>query len=257
MTRPTLELLSSAFIATCLLLGGACEAPAEPSEREWVAQLQQQASSAKLDAQQPESASIVERDAPEAERPAAPIEQAPVLASASKVQPTPSIQPTPIVQPTPAPKARAHDSLRHPSLLPADTPAEHVAAFTRLPLAKRDKAPIAGAGASGIHLDELELGLGWTSSRCEDPSSNFRVGVDERVNLCFRVVHPRAAESVSVEWSREGKVRQVIQVGVTDKHAHLTRAWLPVSKGRVGEWTATVRSEDGTLLGQRSFTIAP
>jgi hypothetical protein len=175
----------------------------------------------------------------------APSEEA-VLASAAMV-------PAPVereIKPQPA------GSLRSASLLPPGTPEASVIAFTNLRLGKRDKAPIAGAGATGIHLDELEIGSGWASSRCEQSTRQFVVEQDERINLCFRVVHPREAESVTVEWARDGKLRQSIEVGVAPTHAYLTRAWMPVTAGRAGQWTATVKSADGAVLGQLDFTVA-
>ncbi|KIG17276.1 hypothetical protein DB30_03459 [Enhygromyxa salina] len=184
--------------------------------------------------------------------PVAPIEDQPVLASA--VAPTAEA----MVQSPAKPSAKSHapGSLRSPSLLPAGTPDTHIEAFTNLRLGGKDKAPIGGVGASGIHLDELEVGKGWASSRCEQVGSEFVVDTDERVNVCFRVVHPREAEAVTLEWSRAGKVRQVIEVSVKPTHAYTTRAWMPVSAGRTGNWTATVKSEDGSVLGQISFEIA-
>ena len=160
---------------------------------------------------------------------------------------------TPVL--APEPKAAAPNDLRSKSVLPADTPEAHVAAFINLPLNKRDKAPVGGVGASGIHLDELVVGKGWASSRCEDIGARFEVDTDERVNVCFRVVHPSVAETVTVEWARAGKLRSSIEVNVRPTHAYLTRAWLPVSAGRVGAWTATVKSQDGSVLGRVEFEI--
>jgi hypothetical protein len=127
---------------------------------------------------------------------------------------------------------------------------------TEMPVSKLDKPAIGGMGASGIHLDELAVGKGWASHRCEQLDSRFEVKTDDRVNVCFRVVHPRVAETVTVEWAREGKVRQSIDVSVQPTHRYLTRAWLPVTAGRAGEWTATVKSEDGSVLGSIEFEIA-
>jgi hypothetical protein len=127
---------------------------------------------------------------------------------------------------------------------------------TETPASKLDKPAIGGVGANGIHLDELAVGKGWASHRCEQLGSRFEVKTDDRVNLCFRVVHPRVAETVTVEWSRDGKLRQSIEVSVQPTHRYLTRAWLPVTAGRVGEWTATVKSEDGSVLGSIAFEIA-
>lgn len=174
------------------------------------------------------------------------ISNEPVLASTTAVPVTGTVPVTEVTT----------TNLRSPSLLPAGTPEEHVAAFINLPLSKRDKPLVGGVGASGIHLDELMVGKGWASSRCQELGARFEVDVDERVNLCFRVVHPRVAETVTVEWARAGKVRQSIAVNVQPTHSYLTRAWLPVGRGRAGLWTATVKSEDGSVLGQIEFEIA-
>jgi hypothetical protein len=126
---------------------------------------------------------------------------------------------------------------------------------TEMPASKLDKPAIGGVGGSGIHLDELAVGKGWAAHRCEQLDSRFEVKTDDRVNVCFRVVHPRVAETVTVEWAREGKLRQSIDVSVQPSHRYLTRAWLPVTAGRAGEWTATVKSEDGSVLGVAEFEI--
>ncbi len=173
--------------------------------------------------------------------------------------PLPSEQPlltnttTPVV-PEPAPASASARS--RAAMLPAGTPDANAAAFTSLPLSKRDKAPVAGIGASGIHLDELVVGQGWLDSRCEQPRTSFDANAaGERVNVCFRVVHPKLDERVSVEWSLGGKLRTTTSVGVKASHAYLTRAWLPVGPSRAGAWTATVKSGDGVVLGEVAFEI--
>lgn len=173
----------------------------------------------------------------------------PVLASATSLT-TPTIAAAPATEPPRSPK-----QLRSPSLLPAGTPEANVEAFTQLRLSTHDKAPIAGAGTTGVHLDEIELGKGWAASRCEEPTRSFVVDVDDRVSFCFRVVHPSEAETVTVEWSRDAKLRHSIEIDIPAKHAYLTRAWMPVTAGRVGHWSAVVKSSDGTVLGQLEFDI--
>ena len=138
--------------------------------------------------------------------------------------------------------------------IPLDIPEANALAFASI-RTKHDKPVVGGIGASGIHLDELEVGKGWAKSRCEDPTRSFAAGTDERVSVCFRVVHPKVDEQVSVEWSFGGKLRTTTHVGVRPTHAYLTRAWLPVAPGRAGEWTATIKSEDGSLLGAVTFEI--
>ncbi|PRQ02509.1 hypothetical protein ENSA5_21540 [Enhygromyxa salina] len=180
----------------------------------------------------------------------------PVLASSTPLAASSAPSAPRAVEPALERRTRAPDSLRSPSLLPDGTPEAHIAAFTNLPLAKRDKAPVGGVGATGIHLDELEVGKGWASSRCEELGTQFVASVDQRVNVCFRVVHPREHETVILEWSRAGKLRQQIELNVKATHAYLTRAWMPVSSGRAGDWTATVKSADGSVLGQVAFEIS-
>jgi hypothetical protein len=144
-------------------------------------------------------------------------------------------------------------------LAPSEETVLASAAMTPAPVEREiqpQPAGIIGAGASGIHLDELELGSGWASSRCEQTTRQFVVDQDERINLCFRVVHPREAENVTVEWAREGKLRHSIEVSVAPTRRYLTRAWMPVTAGRAGQWTATVKSQDGAVLGQLDFTVA-
>jgi hypothetical protein len=222
---------STASAATATKLDGAPAAASLPDEVD----------DQKLD--QPDAELVLESEPSPAASLLAPGEET-VLASAAMIPAPVELEP------------RLAGSLRSASLLPSGTPEANVIAFTNLRLGKRDKPPIAGAGETGIHLDELELGSGWASSRCEQPSQQFVVDQDERINLCFRVVHPRETESVTVEWARDGKLRQSIEVDVAPTHAYLTRAWMPVTAGRAGQWTATVKSADGAVLGQLDFTVA-
>lgn len=259
MTRSTQEFLPAALLALFASLSFACndaEQHSPPRDRTEAAAPTEAPTFADADTPAPSESAGPEREPePETEtetetEPTSLPDERPVLASATLPHATPS----PAVA---APgKSRSKHELRDPSLLPADTPAEHVAAFQALPVSKRDKAPIAGVGASGIHLDELETGAGWAKSRCEDTRDHFNAETDERVSLCFRVVHPREAEAVTVEWAKGGKLRHSIDVNIKASHAYLSRAWMPVSSGRAGEWTATVKSSDGSVLGQKVFTIS-
>lgn len=245
MTRATYETFCAALIASILCAAPiACDSPSSTTE----------VAPAPVTAPQLELETPTRVEAPPVSAHVAPpIDAQPVLASAT----TPSIE-LPIEHagaPALEPKQHAADSLRSASLLPPGTPDANIAAFTNLALGKSDKPLIAGVGASGIHLDELEVGKGWASSRCDDLGHTFVAGVDERVNVCLRVVHPRAEETITLEWARDGKLRHSIDLHVKPTHAYLTRAWMPVSSGRAGEWTATVKSEDGSVLGQLSFEI--
>lgn len=148
------------------------------------------------------------------------------------------------------------DDPRDPGHAPAGTPEANVQAFTRLPVGKDDGPPVAGIGANGIHLDQLEVGKGWEKSRCTELATTFTAGVDDRVSVCMRVIHPPGeAEELTMLWERDGSVRQRSKVGVKPIRAYLTRSWLPVKPGRKGSWVAKVQAPDGTILGEVKFEI--
>ena len=157
----------------------------------------------------------------------------------------------------PIPKAAENvTDVRDPSLLPDGTPAPNKEAFRRLPVAKGDKAPIGGAGENGLHLDELQVGRGWHKSRCDLVGQTFTVGVDDRVNICMRVIHPRGeSELLMIYWERDGKLNQRSKVRVSEIHAYLTRGWLPITEARKGKWKATIKTEKGSELAAVEFEI--
>ena len=142
---------------------------------------------------------------------------------AAEAAPDPEASPAeaetaPEAAPEPAPEAQP-DNIRDPSLLPPGTPAGHVSAFERLPVAKSDKAPVGGVGANGIHLDELEIGRGWHKSRCDLVGNAFTVGIDDKVNVCMRVIHPREEELLLIYWMKDGKQSQRSKVKVNPRLA--------------------------------------
>jgi hypothetical protein len=161
----------------------------------------------------------------------------------------------PPVEPTPPPTPANTDDPRDPSLIPAGTPAANAKAFAKLPVNKGDGPPIGGIGPDGIHIDALEVGKGWEKSRCDLVGNSFTAGVDEKVNVCMRVVHKRADDELTIYWEQDGKVAQRSKVTVKAIPAYLTRGWLPVTKSRVGKWKAVVKASDGTVLGEASFEI--
>lgn len=258
MAHLTFETLCTVLLASSLSAAVACESAntndSEPASA---------TASASATAPSPSPSPSPNVDAPAPQPSASPelalapmIDEQPVLASTnvSSIElPLEHAEP-PLAQ-TQVDRKRNPHALRSPSLVPAGTPEEHIAAFTNLRVGSKDKQLVGGVGATGIHLDELEVGHGWASSRCEELGQSFAVGDDERVNVCFRVVHQRVDETVTLEWARDGKVRQTIDLHIQPTHAYLTRAWMPVSAGRTGEWTATVKSEDGSVLGQVAFEI--
>lgn len=257
MTKPTrtasTALRTALFAALTLSATFACDTSASEQARG-----EQHAAASEVDVE-PEANEIspapsvdaaLEQAAPAEPAPSfeAPAETDAVLASA-----TPTT--LEIAQPKAVPATGDRGALRDPSLLPANTPEAHLAAFAALPVGKRDGAPVGGVGATGLHLDSLDLGTGYAKGQCEGSTRVFDAGADERVSVCFRVIHPREAETVTVEWARDGVMRHSIEVGVRPTHSYRTRAWMPVTEGRAGNWTATVKSEDGSVLGSANFEI--
>lgn len=146
--------------------------------------------------------------------------------------------------------------IRGAEVIPPGTPERNAAAFRKLAVLPGDGPPLGGIGAGGIHLDELEVGHGWVKSRCSERADVFTIGVQDRVNVCMRVVHERGtATELGIEWLREGRQARRSKVSIGDMHALLTRAYLPISAGYEGEWQARVVAVDGTVIGEVSFRV--
>lgn len=197
--------------------------------------------------------------------PVATPESAPEVAEPPEPAPTPeptpgAVEPPPpepeAAPPPPTPTGSKSSNPRDPSHVPAGTPAANAKAFAKLPVAKGDGPPIGGIGPSGIHLDTIEIGKGWHNSRCDQVGNVFTSGVDDKVNICMRVIHPRdLAEELTIYWEHNGKLNQRSKVAVKTIHAYLTRGWLPITPDRVGKWKASIKTADGTVLGEVSFEI--
>src|SRR5690606_29142910 len=183
-----------------------------------------------------------------------PPPEAPAVEPPPEPEPEPEAAPEAAPPPPPAAPARSGDP-RDPSVIPAGTPTANAKAFAKLPVAKGDGPPIGGIGLNGIHIDTLEIGKGWHNSKCDQIGNTFTAGVDDKVNVCMRVIHPREDEELTIEWEREGKLSQRSKVIVKPIHAYLTRGWLPVTPERAGKWKASIKTADGTVLGEVQFEI--
>ncbi|GEM_PF-3068711 len=139
--------------------------------------------------------------------------------------------------------------------VPDGTKNAHARAFRRLPVAVSDGAPVGAIGANGIHLDSIELGTGWSRSRCEDLGTQFSISTGDRVNVCIRVVHPRAEEDVMVLWKKEGRIARRRKITIRNIHAFRTRAYLALRPEYTGSWRVEVISTDGAVLGSASFEV--
>ncbi len=187
-----------------------------------------------------------------------PAEPTPPAEAPPPTEPAPSAEATPPADPAQGwtPPKDVTD-VRSDQVIPPGTPESNAKAFKKLAVAKGDGPPVGGIGANGVHFDTLEVGRGWESSRCADLTTTFTVGVDEQVNVCMRVVHPRGvSEELSVHWQKNGGTgERRSKVVVKDMHAYLTRTYLPIKKGYEGDWTATITSADGAVLGKVSFKV--
>ncbi len=151
----------------------------------------------------------------------------------------------------PQPEANADD----PRVVPPGTSAPAARAFQRLPVAIHDGPPLGGIGASGIHVDKIWLGTEYDKDGCAHTTNRFSLANGDRVNVCFRVVHPREEESVEVEWIKEGAVFRRQPVSIPDLHAYRSRAYLVLRREYIGAWQARVRSADGEVLATIDFSV--
>lgn len=257
-TRALVRILALTLIVT------ACDAPKAPKQAKAPAKPAAAKSSepppapapppvAKVDPPPPPVATPEPPPEPEADPNAVPPE---AETGEAEAQPEAEAEPEAVEAPAePAPKPASTDNPRDPALVPPGTPAANAKAFSKLAVAKGDGPPIGGIGPNGIHIDALEVGKGWEKSRCDQVGSSFTAGVDEKVNVCMRVIHPREEEELTISWERDGKVAQRSKVSVKAIHAYLTRGWLPVKQERVGKWKAVIKASDGTVLGEANFEI--
>lgn len=244
-------------VLAVMLFATACDAPSAPKQPNKQAAVKPAAKSSDPAAKPgPPPPPVAKPEPP----PGPPSEPEPTTAVPLEPEPPAELEavappePEPAPEPTPTP-AKSGD-LRDPSRIPAGTPAANAKAFSKLPVAKGDGPPIGGIGPNGIHLDTLEIGKGWHNSKCDQVGSTFTSGVDDKVNVCMRVIHPRdQEEELMIYWERDGKLSQRSKVPVKAIHAYLTRGWLPVTPERVGKWKASIKTADGTVLGEVQFEI--
>lgn len=132
---------------------------------------------------------------------------------------------------------------------------EAALAFSKLPVSADDRPPIGGVGLSGIHVDRIDMGTAFERSRCEDLRHEFSISRHRRANICFRVVHKREKESLTIVWRRLGGIDRRMQMTVKPIHAYRTRAYLVLRREYVGPWAVQILSEDGVELATNNFAI--
>jgi hypothetical protein len=188
-----------------------------------------------------------EREAPAPQR----AEQKPAPAPARDMRLPAAHVPSaaPIEEPEP-PEAR-----EGPRTVPPGTPPAIAKVFQRLPVALQDGPPVGAIGASGIHIDKIWVGSRYERDGCTGESERFSLAKHDQVNVCFRVVHSRAEESVEVLWEKDGETFRRRGLTIPDLHAYRTRAYLVLRREYIGNWTAKVRSSDGIELAAISFAV--
>src|SRR5690606_8569774 len=152
---------------------------------------------------------------------------------------------------TPPTRARSTDP-REP---PPGTPPEVAEVFRKIPVSAADKAPIGGIGKSGIHVDDSQVGAGYSKGECDRIGEQFSIAEGDRVNVCVRVVHHRQKEELVVLWQKDGGTVRRGKLVVPPAHAYRTRAYLMLRGEYVGTWTVRILSEDGVELAAHPFTV--
>jgi hypothetical protein len=180
-------------------------------------------------------------------------------AETGAVEPTPTQPDDPVEPPPVEPEPRPHvENPRDPSLIPPGTPVENAKAFAKLPVAPSDGPPLGGIGRTGIHIDQIAMGEGRDNNGCEQPSRQFSASGTEFINVCFRVIHPRAAETLRVFWEKDGATTRRGKVRIPEGlHAYKTRAYLQVRPEYVGSWRVRIvpEGEESIDLGVAEFEI--
>ncbi|HWB74215.1 MAG TPA: DUF2914 domain-containing protein [Nannocystaceae bacterium] len=145
-----------------------------------------------------------------------------------------------------------------PRTPPAGTPPEIAAVFVRLPVSPADLPPVGGVGATGVHVDRVEMGASYDKTGCGGVADRFSLAGIDRVNVCLRVVHPRQEETLSIVWSKnDNSTARRGKIAIKPLHAYRTRAYLVLRKEYVGDWTVRIMSADGVELASHAFTITP
>ena len=186
-----------------------------------------------------------------------------------KVEPPPKDEPPPkpvpeIGKPEPKPVTPTKPATTptkpggDPRTPPAGTPPEIAAVFVRLPVSPADLPPVGGVGATGVHVDRVEMGASYDKTGCGGVADRFSLAGIDRVNVCLRVVHPRQEETLSIVWSKnDNSTARRGKIAIKPMHAYRTRAYLVLRKEYVGDWTVRIMSADGVELASHAFTITP
>ena len=139
--------------------------------------------------------------------------------------------------------------------MPPGTPQPNANAFRKLPVSPADLPPVGAVGKNGVHVDRIGMGAAFEKTRCAGKIDDFSVSGDDRVNVCFRVVHPRQKEELVVLWQKDGGTVRRGKVVVKPAHAYRTRAYLILRREYVGTWKVRILDQDGVELASHPFKV--
>lgn len=138
---------------------------------------------------------------------------------------------------------------------PPGTPDAIAAVFSKIPVSPSDQAPVGGIGATGIHVDRIEMGVSYDNGQCTGEAKTFSLSRGDRPSVCVRVVHQRQPEDLALLWEKkDGAVRRG-KLSVKALHAYRTRAYLVLRREYIGDWTVRVESTDGVELARYDFSV--
>lgn len=132
-----------------------------------------------------------------------------------------------------------------------------VVALEQVPRAKSDRPPLGGVAGSGLHVDRIGVGSAYDRGICDERPEGDAFSVREhgQAHVCFRAVHLRREERVTVRWERDGRLVKRTRVRIPAMHAYRTRAGIGLRKAFIGHWDVRVMSEDGVELAHDAFDV--
>jgi hypothetical protein len=108
---------------------------------------------------------------------------------------------------------------------------------------------------TGTHVDRITLGERYVQGRCEGEAQTFSIASVPRINVCFRIVHGRVDEDVTVLWQKDGGTVRRAKLSVPPRHAYSTRAYLVPRTEYAGAWQVRILSANDVELAARSFRM--
>ena len=183
--------------------------------------------------------------------------RAPALTPQAPREPSPPPA-NPRLQPRTETQSRSSGwtGVKNPRTAPPGTSEANAEALRKLPVARADKPPVGGVGVLGIHVDDIQVGSLYDSGRCSGHETGFSALRNDRVSVCFRIVHPRTTQQVTVLWQRGDEIMRRTKITIPAAHAYRTRAFIVLRDGDAGKWTVRVLSSDDVELALARFDVS-